>query len=67
MYIAYFDREGQAHKAFLLPQEDPEQNILLMKSYNVPELTGTPVSITPEELQRVIYNDEATEKVSYKP
>lgn len=67
VYIAYFDREGQVHKAFLLPQEDPEQNILLMKSYNVPELTGTPVSITPEELQRVIYNDEATEKVSYKP
>lgn len=38
-YIAYFDRNGQAHKAFLLPQLDPLQNIRLVKSYNVPELT----------------------------
>ncbi len=38
-YIAYFDKTGQAHKAFLLPQLEPKQNILLGKSYNVPELT----------------------------
>lgn len=67
IYMAYFDRDGQSRKAFLLPQEDPEQNILLMKSYNVPELTRTPVSISPEELQRTIYDDTAVQKVGYKP
>lgn len=38
-YIAYFDKNGQGHKAFLLPQFNPKENILLGKSYNVPELT----------------------------
>ncbi len=65
-YIAYFDKNGQAHKAFLLPQEDPEQNILLLKSYNVPELTRTAVKTTPEQLREVIYNDNDVQKVTYK-
>lgn len=38
-YIAYFDKAGQGHKAFLLPQLNPMQNVELPKSYNVPELT----------------------------
>lgn len=57
--IAYFDRNGQAHKAFLLPQEDPEHNWLRMKSYNVPELSRRPVPVSPEELRRAIYDDAA--------
>lgn len=65
-YIAYFDRNGKDHKAFLLPQEDPEQNTLLLKSYNVPELTRDAVSISAEELKKVIYDDNHSEKVSYK-
>ena len=51
-YIAYFDRNGKDHKAFLLPQEDPEQNTLLLKSYNVPELTRDAVSSAPNRLKR---------------
>lgn len=66
VYIAYFDRDGQAHKAFLLPQEDPEQNLLLMKSYNVPELTRSAVPVSPDELKSVIYGEPAT-TVRYKP
>lgn len=65
-YIAYFDRNGKGHKAFLLPQEDPEQNLLLPKSYNVPELTRDAVRTTPEQLKQCIYNDAATKKVTYK-
>lgn len=37
IYISYFDKEGKAHKAFALPQADPEYGKLLMKSYNRPE------------------------------
>ena len=65
-FITYFDREGKAHKPFVLPQEDPEQNILLLKSYNVPELTRDAVQITPEQLRRVIYDSEG-EKATYIP
>lgn len=57
-FIAYFDKNGKAHKAFCLPQRDPEHNILLMKSYNVPELSRNAVQVSEETLRDVIYNTE---------
>lgn len=54
-FIAYFDRQGRPHKAFCLPQRDPEQNIMLLKSYNVPELTKDAVRTTPAQLREAIY------------
>ncbi|MBR1467169.1 MAG: PD40 domain-containing protein [Bacteroidaceae bacterium] len=54
-HIAYFDKGGKAHKAFCMPQRDPEHNILLLKSYNVPELTKNAVRVNPEALRRCIY------------
>ncbi len=56
-FIAYFDKSGKAHKAFCLPQEDPEHNVLLLKSYNVPELTKDKVRITEQTLKACIYGD----------
>ncbi len=56
-FIAYFDKNGKAHKAFCLPQHDPEHNIMLLKSYNVPELTKDAVRTTPESLKKVIYEN----------
>lgn len=64
-YIAYFDREGRDHKAFLLPQLDPEQNIMLGKSYNVPRFTKSPVTLTKEDFEKCIRNDEGIRKVQY--
>ncbi len=58
-YIAYFDRNGQAHKAFLLPQRDPEHNLLLLKSYNVPELTRSAVKVSRATLDHVVLHTEA--------
>ena len=52
-YIAYFDKEGHAHKAFLLPQKNPLENILLNKSYNVPELTKDAVKV--QGIKEAIY------------
>lgn len=66
VYIAYFDQNGIAHKAFLLPQEDPEQNLLLMKSYNVPELSRKAVSVPAEKLKQIIYDDNAARRVTYR-
>lgn len=65
-YIAYIDAEGHDYKAFLIPQEDPEQNLMRMKSYNVPELSRTAVSVTPQQLRDAIYVDDITiKKVKY--
>lgn len=65
VYIAYFDRDGKAHKAFMLPQEDPRHNLRLFKSYNVPELTRDAVAFSTSEIRRVVRQTEA-EPVSFK-
>jgi dipeptidyl aminopeptidase/acylaminoacyl peptidase len=57
-FIAYFDKQGKAHKAFCLPQRDPEHNILLMKSYNVPELTKNAVQVSEQTLRDIIYHTD---------
>ena len=64
-FIAYFDHEGQAHRAFMLPQRDPEYNTLLLKSYNVPELTKSAVQVSFETLKHVVYHTEA-EAAAYR-
>lgn len=59
VYLAYFDDKGRSRKAFMIPQADPEQNILLLKSYNVPELTRDAVPFTKDEFENAVYNCEA--------
>ena len=52
VYLAYFNN-GKVEKAFLLPQEDPEMHITLLKSYNRPEFMAEPVKISVDEFARV--------------
>lgn len=52
VYFSYFNN-GKVEKAFLLPQEDPELNTYLLKSYNRPEFMVEPVRISVEEFSRV--------------
>ncbi|MCC8114273.1 MAG: hypothetical protein LIP03_09855 [Bacteroidales bacterium] len=54
LYIAYFDKDGRARKPFLLPQRDPDQNLQLFKSYNIPEFMAEPVKYTKRELMEAI-------------
>lgn len=58
VFISYFDKNGQAHKAFMLPQEDPNHNLWRLKSYNVPELTRNAVLSTAADLQHAVYTQE---------
>ena len=51
VYFAYFN-QGRVEKAFMLPQEDPEQNTFLLKCYNRPEFMVEPVKISVEEFSR---------------
>lgn len=48
-YIAYFDTQGKCHKAFELPKQDPEHNMLLLRSYNRPEFMKQKVKVTPQQ------------------
>lgn len=48
-FIAYFDKTGHAHKAFELPQKDPDFYTYYLRSYNIPEFMVEPVKITPQE------------------
>ena len=52
VYFAYFNN-GKVGKAFLLPQEDPEHNTFLLKSYNRPEFMVEPVKISVDEFSKV--------------
>ena len=52
VYFSYFNN-GKVEKAFLMPQEDPEYNTFLLKSYNRPEFMVEPVKISVEEFSRV--------------
>ena len=52
VYFAYFNN-GKVGKAFLMPQEDPEYNTFLLKSYNRPEFMVEPVKISVGEFSKV--------------
>jgi len=57
LFFAYFDASGQIHKPFLLPQKNPEEDIRLLKSYNVPELIKGKVELNPYEISRTLNGD----------
>ena len=53
VYISYFDGE-RIHKAFELPQEDPEHNTMRLKSYNRPEFMKEPVKLSIGDFATVV-------------
>jgi hypothetical protein len=53
-YVCYLDAQGREHKPFVLPQKDPAFYDSFLRTYNVPELVGGPVTVTPEELSRAV-------------
>lgn len=61
VYFAYLDAQGTPHKSFVLPQEDPEMDDLTLKSYNIPDLSRTPVPFDVDVIER-IYREEKAEE-----
>lgn len=47
-YLAYFDRNGRVHKAFLVPQKDPAYFQVSLYSWSRPEFMKEPVKVTPQ-------------------
>lgn len=57
-FIAYFDKNGKAHKPFLLPQKDKDYYAYLMKSYNIPEFVKGKVDIDQYNTSQVAKKDK---------
>jgi hypothetical protein len=51
-FFSYVDDQGEFHKPFLLPQEDPAFYDSFLKTFNVPELFQGPVVVPERELAR---------------
>ena len=65
LFFAHVDSQGNATKAFELPQADPDYHRQFMKSYNVPEFMRGPVTIKPQDFADVLKNDNV-EPVKYR-
>ncbi len=65
-YFAYFDRKGKAHKAFMLPQKDPNFYTFYLRSFNRPEFMVEPVKITPQEFAAKAKEDAIPAKYADK-
>ncbi len=64
-YITYFDEQGNAHKAFILPQEDPAYYESLLQTFNIPELITGPIPQTSQELIDVARHTDESLKARY--
>lgn len=63
LYLAYFDADGNAHKAFVIPQKNPSHYGKLFKSFNIPEFTVEPMRVRPKKLLHAV-NGEAVQAVA---
>ena len=56
-YFCYFDEDGQAHKAFMLPQDKPSRKNDRVMSYNIPEFSIDPFRQSVREISRMVEQD----------
>lgn len=57
-FFSHIDSTGKASKPFALPHKDPEYDLLLLKSYNAPELSASPVEFAQNEFEALIFDQE---------
>ena len=58
-YFAYVDQDGKAHKPFVLPQKDAEHYVQTFKSYNIPELSTSPLPFDALAIKQIYQKAEA--------
>lgn len=56
-HIAYFDKQGKAHKPFAVPQKDPNFYTYFLRSYNRPEFMIEPVKVSPQTFTKKAKED----------
>ena len=53
-FFSYVDTEGNFHKPFLLPQEDPEFYDTCLQTFNLPDFVTGPVKLSEADLARAV-------------
>lgn len=53
-YFCYFDRDGKAHKAFMMPQGTLPKDRDKVYSYNIPEFSIEPIRQSVKEISRMV-------------
>lgn len=61
-YIAYFDKNGKAHKPFIVPQKDPNFYTFFLRSFNRPEFMVEAVKVSPAEFAKKAKEDAVKAK-----
>jgi len=61
-YLSYVDETGRAHKAFILPQEDPAFYDSYIRIFNVPELVSEPVVLKQRDIARALHDPKLQTK-----
>lgn len=64
-FITYIDAMGKASKPFLLPQNDVDFYVRLLKSYNIPEFVKGPVKMSSFRIAREARRDKGID-VTFK-
>ena len=57
-YFCHIDDKGNLSKPFVLPQEDPWHYENSLLSFNIPDLSGGPVSFDAEMIGRMVKETE---------
>jgi Tol biopolymer transport system component len=63
-FFAYFDENGNTHKPFVLPQEDPSFYDTFIKNFNRPELVTARVELNPRQVRDIVLSE--AQKVEYQ-
>ena len=53
-YFCYIDKQGKAHKPFVLPQKEPSFYDNCLKSFNIPELSRGPLPFDAIDIENVM-------------
>lgn len=65
-YFAYVDKDGRAHKPFLLPQKDPVNYYEdMMEAYNLPEFIHGKVEVNPHDIATLMKDDKGIDVQYY--
>ena len=57
LYFAYIDTAGNPSKPFILPQKNPQHNIMNLNAYNKPEFAKAKINIKPQKIVKVAKNE----------
>jgi len=56
-FFSYFDKDGKAHKPFILPQKDPLFYDTYLKNFNRPELVTGKVELNDREVRDLVLTE----------